>query len=613
MLAKAPARVASTAPRCRRPSRTTSRSSPRDPQPALDVERVEGPSAARHVEGRVQPAAQARLGQGRHVQRLAEARRIDTADRAPGAESRRRPMERAADAGAGGNPRALDGRRVEHQRAARAARVQADLVAGGRIRRQRRHPEAARQPAQVEAGDPPFELAGDLAAGPRRHDDAGGGRSRAVGPGRRLELDAAVGDRRACLERLRAIAGHIRRLGAQIGAAIDVVGGVDGQVHPGGGGDAAGRQIAGEAAQVQLADAGLAAQPPVGALGIGDEPGADGARLAPQREVGRQIVERAARRELDRRLHLHVGEGRREAGELARRQLVGGEREIDHRLLQVGPDVAARRQAALGGPDGQPLEMDVVVVHPHDAGEAVERQRRLCSAERQVAHLHPEVDRLIGERGLEVDALEPPRQAGRFLARRLLHRDRAVRDADAPERDRPRGALAVRFLRLFLHQRRQVPAVRPPAQRDARLVDPDLVDHHLAADEVPQAVTQPDVPGGEDRVPPLGHRQPLDLDPGEQVAVQALDDEVSVQVVVGLAHDVAPQPVLEPGGLGRDQRDDDEADEEGQHERADAQPAPDSCHGRDLRIALRRPGRCSRVRATAAARARRARAARGSD
>ena len=167
----------------------------RHAEPPLELERLERLPAAGDVERGVDPAAQPRFGQRRQPQHAAEAVRVDAADAARRGERRLRAVERAADARPGVDGRALHRRRVEHQLAAGAAIVQPRAIASARARRQRRHAQAARQLAQVEAGDPAGQLARGAAAVDRRDDLALRGGAGPVGARVGVEPHPRVDDR----------------------------------------------------------------------------------------------------------------------------------------------------------------------------------------------------------------------------------------------------------------------------------------------------------------------------------------------------------------------------------------------------------------------------------
>src|SRR6185436_13608013 len=66
----------------------------------------------------------------------------------------------------------------------------------------------------------------------------------------------------------------------------------------------------------------------------------------------------------------------------------------------------------------------------------------------------------------------------------------------------------------------------------------------------------------------------------EQVAPEPADGQFAVQILLRLADDVAAKPVLEPRGLGDDQRQRDDADHERPDERRDLKQTANVAHDR---------------------------------
>ena len=199
----------------------------RHPELPLEFERLERLAAAGDVERGVDPPAQPLLGQRRQPQHAAEAVRVDAADAACRGERRLRAVERAADARPGVDGRAFHRRRVEDQLAAGPAIVQPRAIAAAGTRRQRRHAEPARQLAQIEAGDPPGQLARGAAAVEGRDDGALRGGVSAVGARVGVEPHPRVDDCGLGVERVDAIVVDHRRRHVQRGAAVDVVARID--------------------------------------------------------------------------------------------------------------------------------------------------------------------------------------------------------------------------------------------------------------------------------------------------------------------------------------------------------------------------------------------------
>ena len=90
-----------------------------------------------------------------------------------------------------------------------------------------------------------------------------------------------------------------------------------------------------------------------------------------------------------------------------------------------------------------------------------------------------------------------------------------------------------------------------------------LCERGQASQCAPADITGNDIVDVDDRLAVHGDVDVAELDPEEQVAVEPPDRQAAVHVVVGLPHDEAAQPLLEPGRLSDDDRHRRRADDEG--------------------------------------------------
>src|SRR5262245_44763135 len=104
-----------------------------------------------------------------------------------------------------------------------------------------------------------------------------------------------------------------------------------------------------------------------------------------------------------------------------------------------------------------------------------------------------------------------------------------------------------------------------------RLIEPNVIEHHVVRQERKEAVVDPYVL---QRHHLLAVHRDVDifhLDAEEQIAVDAADAQTPVHVIVSLPDDEAAQPFLEPGGLRHDDRHRRDADDQRADERDDLQ------------------------------------------
>jgi hypothetical protein len=148
---------------------------------------------------------------------------------------------------------------------------------------------------------------------------------------------------------------------------------------------------------------------------------------------------------------------------------------------------------------------------------------------------------------------------------RRLDDHRSVGDADGVDGNRIRGPPAIGFSLLFLHEAAERPGIAVATQIDHRLIETNRIDRQPLREQLEHAVIEPEVLDRHDLAAVHRHTDVFHLDAEEQIAAQPFDRQRAVQIQVGLAHDVAAQPVLEPRRL----RDDDRGRRRANHERQD--------------------------------------------
>jgi hypothetical protein len=146
-----------------------------------------------------------------------------------------------------------------------------------------------------------------------------------------------------------------------------------------------------------------------------------------------------------------------------------------------------------------------------------------------------------------------------------LEKERAVADADLADLQRAARLRLVGIRRLRLDQVREVPAFGGLLDPDDRLVQPDVVEDHVAANHGEHVVVERQVLHADDGLAVLRDVHVFQFHAEEQVTVQATDRQPAVHVILRLADDEAAEPFLEPRRL----RDDDRHGGDPDHERAD--------------------------------------------
>ena len=182
--------------------------------------------------------------------------------------------------------------------------------------------------------------------------------------------------------------------------------------------------------------------------------------------------------------------------------------------------------------------------------------------------------RRIFEARLHVQTVDAPRKRIRIRRRLVLDDRTAVHDLQVRHRERLARALAIRLLLLPLHQIRDVPAGAIVTQQDEWLLDSHLPHRHAARDELRDAVFD---------LQPLQRDDVLAVDIDgyiaelhaiKEVASEAANRQIAVDVLLRFANHESPQPVLEPRRLRCDQQKGNDADEQRADERDDLQRAP---------------------------------------
>ncbi len=169
--------------------------------------------------------------------------------------------------------------------------------------------------------------------------------------------------------------------------------------------------------------------------------------------------------------------------------------------------------------------------------------------------------RRIRKRHRRVEAVERARQVDRLLALRLVDLERSVGDCDVTNGNRPVGAAAIGFLRIFLHQASELPAVAFAADRDDRMHQRHALDGRAVRHERADAVANLDGVDRDDGLAVHQQRHLVELNAREEIALHPSDSERAVEMVVGLPDDEAAQPLFEDRRLGdgrgeKDERED---------------------------------------------------------
>src|SRR5204863_8024484 len=138
--------------------------------------------------------------------------------------------------------------------------------------------------------------------------------------------------------------------------------------------------------------------------------------------------------------------------------------------------------------------------------------------------------------------------------------------------------IAFHFPLLLFYETAERPSVDLTPEVDDRLVNTYAVDRQTPGDQIERVVIEADVLDRDNRLPVHRDADVLHLDPEEQVAFELFDGQRAVQVLVGLRHDVAPEPVLEPRRLRHDDRRRRGANHQGDDDDERLNQPPDNLH-----------------------------------
>ncbi len=231
---------------------------------------------------------------------------------------------------------------------------------------------------------------------------------------------------------------------------------------------------------------------------------------------------------------------------------------------------SADAQRGLLGPQRQVLNRETVLVPPDDAREIVDPDIRILASQRDVRDGHLQLVRVAGQADRGVDLVEHLRDVDARCPHRLpLQMQGPVTDPDLADLDRPPVLWCVRIRRLRLHQLAEVPSPRRLLHVQRRLVETDVIEDQVSANERQQAVVEADILERDHGLAVHRDVDILHLHAEEQVAVEAANRQAAIHVVVGLANDEASQPFLEPGRLRHDHRHRRGADDQGAEESED--------------------------------------------
>ena len=417
------------------------------------------------------------------AQRPADPRGIDTLDAAGGLGGEALSVESSRDLRALDNRGAFDRRAREHDVTVRPRPCAGHVVRATQACAQRRNAERTRKPREIDVRRAPLQVDGraPVARGGQIDNPLGAQRCTIAASGCvDVRLAALHAGRR--LDRLGAVPGDLTRRHVDVEsadqrrriAAGDVERRASGHVRRGQ------RRRRFLEPHVQCFGGTLQARPL--RLDVRHDVRSHLTGLAPDRQLRLQRVERPINRDLIGRLQRDRRQCRHERPQLSKRRLVRGQLGLDDWRLLVVPDDTRQRERGFGRPHRQPLHVHVVASRGEPAGEAVERETRFFRAKRQMRHVECEVDGLVGEAALEIEARDVAGECAR--GRRLvLDRHRPVADADGTDAHRTAWPLAIGFARFRLQELPEAPAILRPAKEDVRLRDANVVEHQPARDE----------------------------------------------------------------------------------------------------------------------------------
>ena len=235
---------------------------------------------------------------------------------------------------------------------------------------------------------------------------------------------------------------------------------------------------------------------------------------------------------------------------------------------------AVDRQRALAGLEEQLVDVEIVVFGRERAGQLLDGQVRRLAAEIELLQRDAVVHGGVGERGFQVERVNPRGYPVGRRWRAIVYRQAAIDNLDIRQRDRLARALPIGFLRLPLDQPPEIPAAGIAPQQHVRLVDANLFDRHALRHQLRETVLDLHLLQRQDVLAIYGDRHIAELDAVEQVPAKAPDRHGAIHVLSRLSDDVLAQPVAEPRRLRHDQRQRDDADEERADQRHDLQRAP---------------------------------------
>src|SRR5262249_16902550 len=132
-------------------------------------------------------------------------------------------------------------------------------------------------------------------------------------------------------------------------------------------------------------------------------------------------------------------------------------------------------------------------------------------------------DGLVFERHLRVQTIDSLRQTDARSAHRVFQYDRAIGDANLPNRDRPYWTLPLRFLPFLLDETAERPAGTFAAKVDDRLIHPEAIDGQTFGDQLEGVVIKADVLDGNDLAAVDRQGDVLEFHAEEQIATQPSD------------------------------------------------------------------------------------------
>ena len=165
-------------------------------------------------------------------------------------------------------------------------------------------------------------------------------------------------------------------------------------------------RIVQERRKIQVAYRQIAADRLARRFDVGDDPPCERTCRRLHVQVHAEAIERSVQLDQDLRLHLDSGERRHQPRNFRQRHLVGADLQVQIRRAQIILHRAVNRQRALRRPYRQPFHVQRIVVHRNAAGQRVQRDRGLGTAERRVRDLNRVPDRFVLERQPGIQMLE---------------------------------------------------------------------------------------------------------------------------------------------------------------------------------------------------------------